>query len=267
MKPDLDGVSALIAEIAENEIASRYRKLDASAIRTKDGPNDLVTIVDDATEKALRSALLDLTPGAAFIGEEAAAADPAIADRIAEADRCWIVDPLDGTRNYVNGVDEFGTIVAYVENGVTTAGWIYAVPLKAMAVASRGDGVTWRGAVVSTKRQNTALLTGLRSTGWLAPEWRTKIVENLKKNTSSRSGHCSAYAYLKLLQGEVDFTLSSRIHAWDHAAGALLLEELGGQTRWLDSKSPYSPQQSDDRPLLATAPGRDWNAIANALSS
>jgi fructose-1,6-bisphosphatase/inositol monophosphatase family enzyme len=267
MKPDSGRVSALIAEISEKEIAARYRKLDPSAIRTKDGPNDLVTIVDEATEKALRSALLDLTPGAAFIGEEAAAADPAIADRIADEGRCWIVDPLDGTRNYVNGVDEFGTIVAYVENGVTTAGWIYAVPMKAVAVAVRGEGVTWKGVPVSAKGQIAALPTGLRSTGWLAPEWRTKIVENLKKNTSSRSGHCSAYAYLKLLQGEVDFTLSSRIHAWDHAAGALMLEELGGETRWLDSGSPYSPQQSDDRPLLATAPGRDWDTIANDLRS
>ncbi len=60
----------------------------------------------------MRSALLDLTPGALFIGEEAAASDPAIARGIAMAERCWIVDPLDGTRNFVHGVDEFGSIVA-----------------------------------------------------------------------------------------------------------------------------------------------------------
>lgn len=265
MKPDPGRVSAIIAEIAEKEIISHYRNLDASTVRTKDGPNDLVTIVDEATEKSLKAALLDLTPGAAFIGEEAAAADPSLTDRLIDESRCWIVDPLDGTRNYVNGVDEFGTIVAYVENGVTIAGWIYAAPLKAMAVASRGDGVLWRGAPVSAKDQTGARPTGLRSTGWLAPEWRSRIVENLKRNTSSLSGHCSAYAYLKLIMGDVDFALSSRIHAWDHAAGALMLEELGGEVRWLDSGSPYNPQTSEDRPLLATAPGRNWNAIADAL--
>lgn len=265
MKPDPERVAAIIAEIAEAEMIPRYRKLGAGAVKTKEGPTDLVTVVDEEVEKALKHRLLELAPGAAFVGEEAAAADRSVADETARADRCWIVDPLDGTRNFVNGVDEFGTIVAYAESGVTVAGWIYAAPLRAVAVAVRGAGVTWRGAPVRTKPQTAEKPLGLRSTGWLPPEWRDRLVANLKRNLSSRPGHCSAYAYLKLLEGEVDFKLSSRIHAWDHAAGALMLQELGGEARWLDTGEPYAPQPSADRPLLATAPGRDWPAIAHLL--
>lgn len=264
MRPHPERVAAIIAEIAEQEIAPHYKQLRPGAVRAKQGPHDLVTIVDEAMEAALRRALLDLTPGAAFVGEEAAAADPSILSRIGEAD-CWIVDPLDGTRNFVNGVDEFGVIVAYLERSRSVLGWIYAVPDRAMAIGERGVGVVWKGDAIRGDLQRDERPTGLRSTGWLGPEWRDRLTSSLKRNTNSRSGHCSAYAYLKLLRGEVDFKLSSRIHAWDHAAGALMLEELGGEVRWLDTGAPYAPQQSEDRPLLATAPGRDWSEIAGRL--
>lgn len=265
MRPNPERVAAIISEVAEAEMLPHYRKLGAGAVKTKEGPTDLVTVVDVAMEKELRRRLLDLTPGAAFVGEEAAAADPAIADGIARAERCWIVDPLDGTRNFVNGLDEFGTIVAFVENGVTTGGWIFAAPMRDTAIAALGAGVIWRGERVRTAPQAPEKPSGLRSTGWLLPEWRDRLVSSLKRNTASKPGHCSAYAYLKLIKGEVDFKLSSRIHAWDHAAGALMLKELSGEARWLDTRELYAPQKSEDRPLLATAPGRDWSGIAGLL--
>lgn len=265
MRPDPDRVAAIVAQIAETEMIPHYRKLGAGAVKTKDGPSDLVTVVDEAMEAALKSRLLDLTPGAAFVGEEGAAADPSLAQAISGADRCWIVDPLDGTRNFVEGVDEFGTIVAFVERGVTTGAWIYAAPLRSMAIASKGEGVAWRGAPVNVRAQSAGKPSGLRSTGWLSPEWRDRLIVRLRNNVASHPGHCSAYAYLKLIEGAVDFKLSSRVHAWDHAAGALMLQELGGDVRWLDSSEPYSPRGSEDRPILATAPGRDWTAIAGLL--
>ncbi len=266
MRPDPERVAAIISDIANSEIVPHYRKLAAGAVRAKTDPGDLVTIVDEAAEQALRRALLELTPGAAFIGEEAASADPAIMAKLGDTARCWIVDPLDGTRNFVNGVDEFGTIVAYVEDGRTLMGWIHAIPDRSIAIGSRGEGVTWRGSAIKTRRQREEKPSGLRSTGWLTPEWRDRLTFNLKRNVVSRPGHCSVYAYLKLLAGDVDFKLSSRIHPWDHAAGAMMLEELGGAARWLDTGEDYAPQTSRDRPLLATAPGRDWADIAQRLT-
>ncbi len=265
MNINVASVGAAIAEVVEAEMLPRYRKLDKREVKSKDGPNDLVTIVDHAVEDALRERLARVAPDAAFVGEEAAAADPSIAAQMATAAKCWIVDPLDGTRNFVNHVDEFGVIVAYVEQGVTIAGWIYAAPLRALCVGVRGRGVTWQGAPVEVRPQQDARPVGLRSIGWLTPEWRDRLAANLKAHTETRAGHCSAYAYLKLLSGEIDFKLSSRIHAWDHAAGALMVEELGGAVRWLDTLEPYRPGVSADRPLLAVAPGRDFAAIAALL--
>lgn len=258
-------VGALIAEIAEAEIAPRYGRLSEEEIREKSGPNDLVTEVDEATEAALKKALLGVRPDAVFIGEEAAAKDPSLVEKLGRDGAFWIVDPLDGTRNFVRGVDEFGTIVAFVEDGETRMGWIYAVPEKAIAIAERGSGAEWRGERIAPRAPQGDKLVALRSLGWAPPARADHLRSLLKDRFESRPGYCSAYAYLLLARGLVDFKLSSRIHPWDHVAGALIVKEIGGKTAFLDSGEDYPPMPSLDALLLGTAPGRDWRAIAEAL--
>ncbi|MBI1364826.1 MAG: inositol phosphatase [Alphaproteobacteria bacterium] len=263
---DPDRVEALIAEIAETEIAARFGKLSAEDIHEKSGPADLVTEADEAAERALKKALLGVRPDATFIGEETAAKNPSIVEALGEKGAFWIVDPLDGTRNFVTGAKEFGTIVAFVEGGETRMGWIYAVPEKSSGVAVRGAGARWRGAPIEPKAEPEGNLIALRSLGWAPPSRREQLRALLKQRFDSRPGYCSAYAYLSLARGLVDFKLSSRIHPWDHAAGALLVREAGGKIAFLDSGEDYPPMPSVDRLLLATAPGRDWSAIAASLS-
>ncbi|MEM9706250.1 MAG: hypothetical protein AAF850_09270, partial [Pseudomonadota bacterium] len=72
--------------------------------------------------------------------------------------------------------------------------------------------------------------------------------------------------YIKLIRGDVDFKLSSRIHAWDHAAGALMVSELKGRVAFLDTNEDYRPMASADRPLLATARGDEFADIAFGLT-
>lgn len=265
MRPDPFQVAAAIAEVAATEISPHFGRLEAGAVRQKSSPTDLVTRVDEAAEAALRRALGALAPDAGFVGEESAAADPSIVAALAGEGAFWIVDPLDGTRNFVNGVAEFGTIVAYIENGAVLMGWIYAAPDERCAIAVAGGGVEWDGKAPVTARPVNDPPLGLRSTGWLTPAWRDRLTRSLRSNLASRPGHCSAYAYLKLMTGEIDFKLSSRIHPWDHAAGALILAELGGRAAFLETGEVYSPRDTIDAPLLATAPDRDWSGIAARL--
>ena len=265
MRLDPEEVALRIAAIAEDEILARFGRLEPGAVREKSGPSDLVTEADEAAERALRIALHDIRPDAAFVGEELAARDPAIAEAIAKSDAVWIVDPLDGTRNFIRGVAEFAVIVALVEKGATRAGWIYAAPIGKCAVAVAGEGARYGGAAFRIRAATDPRPRGLRSVGYLPVQRQKQLRAALAANFETAPGHCSAYAYLKLAEGEVDFKLSSRIHPWDHAAGALLLAELGGETSFLDHRARYTPQVSLDAPLLGVAPGRDWAAIAARL--
>jgi fructose-1,6-bisphosphatase/inositol monophosphatase family enzyme len=263
MRPDPERVRIVLDDVVASEIAPHFGQLDAESIREKTSPTDLVTIVDEAAEHALKRALAPLAPGAGFIGEEAAASNPKIVAALAGEGSFWVVDPLDGTRNFVREVNEFGSIVAYVENGRTLMGWIYDIPNHNCVIAELGSGVEGLGQFRRGSIATPPL--GLRSIGWLNPKWRERLQRTLNERTATHPDHCSAYAYLKMARGEYDFKISSRVQPWDHAAGALLLTELGGAARWLDDGVDYSPGEIVDRPYLTTSPGRDWLSIADLL--
>ncbi|MEM9169872.1 MAG: inositol monophosphatase family protein, partial [Pseudomonadota bacterium] len=205
MRPDPQDVAKIIAETAQREMLPRFGRLATSSVYEKSGPNDLVTDVDYAMESALRSAFAELCPDADFIGEERAAADPAVMEGLAGPGRFWIVDPLDGTRNFVRGAAEFGTIVAFVEDGVTTMGWIYAAPDDAFAIAVKGSGASWTGPRPEKPRGDGGP-RGMRSVGWLSDEFG-HIGRNLRTEFRTDGSHCSAYAYIELLRGGFDFAV------------------------------------------------------------
>lgn len=265
MSVDPQRVAALIAEIAETEIIPRFGALKPGDVRVKSGPSDLVTTADERAEAALKKALHGVHPGAAFVGEESVAADPGLWRALSGSDPCWVVDPLDGTRNFVNGRTEFGTIVALVIGGATAAGWIYAAPQRCCAYAVTGEGAAIDGAPIAAVSGLAETPVAFRALGGLKTPEADRLRRVLAERFVSQPSHCSAYSYLKLAQGVADLQLSSRIHPWDHLAGALILDELGGRAAFLDDGAPLRPGRSVDRALLAAAPGRDWTQLAALL--
>ena len=262
---DLDAVARAIEEVAQTEIAPRFGRLKSGDIDTKTGPNDFVTEADRAAEKALSHAFANIYPGAAFIGEEAAAADPSILDALKGEGAFWIVDPLDGTRNFIQGRDEFGTIVALVENREIRAGWIYAIPDKAFAMASAGDGATWGGERLASLPAPKRISRGYRAIGNLNEPWKSELVPKLRATFATEPARCSAYAYIHMARGRADFGLYSRCSPWDHAAGALTLRELGGKCAYLDDGSPYAPVATQGRPMLSAGTAEAWERVRDAL--
>lgn len=262
---DTDKVSALIAEIADEEIFARFGTLSGEEINTKSHANDFVTTADQAAEAKLSRGLRALYPAAEFIGEEAAALDPALTYKLNDVGAFWIVDPLDGTRNFIQGRNEYATIVSLVVNGETRQGWIYAIPEKKFAVGSKGDGVQWNGADL-TPVISCAPYSGYRAIGSLAEPWKSKLVPQLRSKFKTQLARCSAYIYLHLLRGDQDFALYSRCHPWDHAAGVLMLQEIGGAARYLDDGENYTPRATTGRPLLAAGDAAVWGIMSNRLS-
>ncbi|MEM9494484.1 MAG: inositol monophosphatase family protein [Pseudomonadota bacterium] len=267
MSIDPGAVASLIAEIAEEHISPRYRKLAEGDIQTKSGPNDFVTEADLAAEAALEQALRGLYPGAAFIGEEGAARNPAILNDVQKQGAAWIVDPLDGTRNFIQGRDEFGTIVALVEGGKTRMGWIYAIPDKKCLIAQEGAGAEWAGKSLAPLASANGELRGLRAVGALEAPWKDTLAPQLRAGYETTSVRCSAYGYIKMALGERDFALYGRVHPWDHAAGVLTLEEIGGRAGYLDNQAPYTPENVIGRPFLVAGAKDRWDAVSKRLAS
>ena len=112
-------VSALLKEVAEQAILPQYRALHSDQIQEKE-PGDYVTSADLASEAMLKKGLTSLLPGSQVVGEEEISANPGLLDDLDDESPIWVIDPLDGTINFVNGVRGFAVQLALVENNVTT---------------------------------------------------------------------------------------------------------------------------------------------------
>lgn len=138
-------VEEAVRKAAAAEIMPRFRQLTADDIVEKNGPHDLVTVADRAAEAHLTASLTALLPGSVVVGEEAVHADPAVYEALHGDAPVWIVDPVDGTRQFVHGDPGFCTLVALARHGELLASWTYAPALEEFAVAVRGRGATLNG--------------------------------------------------------------------------------------------------------------------------
>jgi fructose-1,6-bisphosphatase/inositol monophosphatase family enzyme len=248
---DSKRVADLMRETAAAELLPRFRNLAPDQIRQK-RPGDFVTVADVASEQRLASSLAKILPGVPVVGEEAVEKDPGLVGLIARPDEsCWIVDPLDGTSNFAAGRDRFAMIVCLVRDRETVGGWILDVPNNRMAVALKGQGVTLEGVAVKgvpVIPRSPKGLVGFRIRKefdrQLAPVQRARLGELSSLN-------CAGREYIEILAGQFDFCLYRMTKPWDHAAGALMMQEAGGQALRF-SGAPYKPADSVESGIMAS---------------
>jgi len=265
---EMQAVTDLLREVANAEIRPRFGMLASHEIAQKSAVNDLVTIADLETEKALAQRLRQLFPGCAIIGEEAVAADPALLDTIGDAELAFIIDPVDGTWNFAHGVPMFATMVAAVRRGETIAAWIH-YPMSDDTLATvRGSGA-WRidamgqstRCSVST-RTRTEDMSGFMALPLFEPAHRQSLALSQMRLGGVTSYFCSAYEYRMLVTGAKEFGLNGRLMPWDHAPGQLLHSEAGGHSALCDGRA-YGPTFRDG-PFLLAPDMESWNEL-NAL--
>lgn len=258
--PDMKDIAALIETVAAEEITPRFGKLSAGEIRTKTGPEDLVTVADEAVEARLTPALRDMLPGSVVVGEEAVAADESILDLLDGTAPVWVIDPVDGTSNFANARPHVAVILALVAEGETVAAWIHDPIRGGMATAGKGQGA-WLNSNPLSAAGPAPLeeMPGSLNLSFFCQNKREKIERLQHRLGPVSSLHCAGQEYLSLCKGEKSFALYRRIKPWDHAAGVLMHQEAGGYSAKLDG-SPYRP--ADREGGLMLAPDQEsWNNL------
>ncbi|MGE6916881.1 inositol monophosphatase family protein [Achromobacter kerstersii] len=266
---DTRKLAAVLAETALTEVMPRFRNLPEGSVRGKSSPRDLVTDADEAAERMIGARLAKLHPGAVLIGEEASARNPALLNMLVDADLAFLIDPIDGTRNYVAGLPLFGMMIAACHRGDVIAGVIYDPVSRDSALAVRGEGA-WmeyeNGRRVPLTVAPPAPLEdmdGLIATGALPEPLRTTVNSHLSRLGSTASLRCAAHEYRMLAAGHCHIALYNQLTAWDHAAGWLLHREAGGYAARFDG-SPYKPTHRTGGLLYAPDAG-SWHAARKAL--
>jgi len=263
---DIDRVSRLIVEAADEEIMPRYDKLTAGDVREK-GPGDLVTVADEAMEHRLTVQLQDLLPGSVVVGEEAAARDDTVLNRLASDDPVWIIDPVDGTANFAKAKGDFGVMVGLVAGGQGVAGWIYDPVGRRMATAEIGAGAWLNDTRLSVAPApgDPAELSGVLLAGFYGDqELGRRVQQHRERVCALKSRRCAASEYLRIASGEMHFALFTKLMPWDHAPGVLIHGEAGGYNAYADGGS-YRPDRIT-APALLLAPDRpSWQSLYDRL--
>lgn len=264
---DPERVTAAIAEAAAIEVMPRFKKLLPSEIHAK-APNDMVTVADQAMEQRLGPLLVAMIPGATVIGEEAAAADATLLDRLKGEGDFWIIDPIDGTANFIEGRPHFATMVALLRGGRLMQGWIHDPVAGETAFAIRGGGA-WAGKrrlTVAKSPTNPAELVGTLHGGSLGDKsFGQRIQKRRNRVRAIKSLRAGSHEYLRLARGETHFSLFTQLMPWDHAPGALLHSEAGGHGGYVDSGDSYEAARVGERGWLLAPDRASWQALHRLL--
>jgi fructose-1,6-bisphosphatase/inositol monophosphatase family enzyme len=231
-------------------IKQYFNALSADQVVTKAHAQDFQTIADTESEKFLTQELQKLIPGSLVLGEEAQAAGQVSLDIFTSSkpdDYIWVIDPIDGTYNFVNDNDDFAIIVALVQNNETIGGWIYQPKTGDIISTIKGDGAYLNGK--TTQVSNATDFADLDGYSPVIYSGRTPFkthfqncATELKQIDNLRS---AGVHYLKMAAGQADFYMVHHSMPWDHLAGVLLFEEAGGVvTKW--DGSPYKPSDHKD---------------------
>ena len=264
-----DRLIDILWQAVEVEILPRFGKLSDEDIRTKSEAIDMVTEADEGAERLIHAEVSKLMPDALFVGEESVAADPALLAKLGGADLAVVVDPVDGTFNFANGVPLFGVMMSVIKGGETVAGLILDPFAGDCHVAEKGAGAHVVKLDGAHKPLRVAAplpvdqMLGASSTGYFYGDERANLLANLGLVRSTFSYRCAAHEYRLLAKGGMQFALYNKLMPWDHLAGALLVEEAGGHVARFDG-SRYLPSHTSGG-LLAACDKDSWLALRNTL--
>jgi myo-inositol-1(or 4)-monophosphatase len=227
-----------LATAAAEAAAAHIRSAGAPAAPgdwTRKGRHDFVTEVDRASERIISDMLLAQAPGSSILGEELTpGAGPG-------AGLVWVVDPLDGTTNFLHGLPWYAVSIAAVMDGRLEAGVVVNVPASERYTARRGGGA-WQGArrLAVSEIEDPAL--ALIGTGFpfkdvsALDEYAGQFARVAAGTSGIRRPGAAALDLADVAAGRFDGFWEQSLAPWDMAAGTLLIREAGGRVTDFDGQ-------------------------------
>jgi histidinol-phosphatase len=207
---------------AADEITLKHFQSTSLAVRTKIDMTP-VSEADEAVERMIRERLGKERPEDGIIGEEFGTSG--------NAARRWILDPIDGTKNYVRGIPVYATLIGFEENGRLAAGVVSAPALGRRWWASAGEGAFCNGKRIQASRiekLEDAHITYDSITDFDQHGGTVRFLALLRRCTRAR-GFGDFWAHMLVAEGAVEIAIEPAVAAWDMAAVQIIVEEAGGR--------------------------------------
>ena len=247
---ELADLACSVAREAGDLLISRHGQV--RVVDTKSSPTDVVTEMDRAAEDLIRRRILAARPGDAILGEEGGQIGAGTAVR-------WIVDPLDGTVNYLYGLSDWAVSIAAEVDGTVVAGAV-CVPVHRSLFSATAGGGGWLRSPGRDGPERLSCNSGVSLAGALVGtgfgyEAGRRVVQGqvvaalLPRVRDIRRAGAAAVDLCSLAAGRLDAFYERGLHAWDFAAGGLIAREAGAQIAGLHGRA------ASESMTLAAGPG------------
>ncbi|WP_392385884.1 inositol monophosphatase family protein [Marinomonas primoryensis] len=217
-----------ILESAIKKVGKRAQVIRQSGLSvTVKGRQDFVSEADVSVENELKEVIHALFPEDGFLGEESGL----VRGTDTKKSGVWVIDPIDGTTNYLQGMDYWCISVAYVINDVIQLGFVYAPDRDEFFFAQRGKGAYLNGAplTIQEPKKGQAIIGVGRSNRRPLQAYFDLLVVLDTNNVEHRRFGAGALMLAHVASGLVHGYFESHLNSWDALAGLLLIEEAGGR--------------------------------------
>jgi myo-inositol-1(or 4)-monophosphatase len=229
---ELLGLARSLARDAGDVLRSRPADL---GVTTKSSPTDVVTVMDKAAERVILDGLAAARPDDGIVSEESPASP-------GESGVRWLVDPLDGTVNYLYGIPHYAVSIAAEVDGEIAIGVVLDVEREVEYIATLGGGASCDGEPIRCSTQADPALslvaTGFNYTVELRRVQAREIAEILPVVRDIRRMGSAALDLCAVANGQVDAFFEAGMYPWDWAAGALIAGEAGARVAGLGGRPP-----------------------------
>lgn len=236
----------LAADIAvqAGELLAERQPQVRSFVGAKSSPTDMVTEVDTASERMIVDLILAIRPFDAILGEEGTA-------HAGRSGVRWVVDPLDGTTNFLYGFPMYAVSIAVEDNGETVAGAVFNAATNELFSAGKGLGATLNGEPIRVSAE-TDLSRALVGTGFgydasVRKDQAELLARLIGRVRDIRRAGSAALDLCHVACGRMDAYYEQGLNTWDWAAGELIVREAGGRAAFL-AEPPFAA-----RPCIVAA--------------
>jgi len=264
-KEIINYISDLLVEVNELIILKYYKNLSSKHINTKSSDDDYVSIADKESEIYIVKNLIGFLNINQYIGEETSYSNKDDYKSLEKNALYWVIDPIDGTKNYINGKNEFCSMISLVFNSIPIASFVY-YPLKNLLVyAFKGFGAysleikTKKIIQLRIQQNSFDNIVGSGGTKGIQEPLRQKVLQNLRKYTNRLFIGSAGIEAIMLASNETQFVFHGRVTPWDHSPLDLIIKESGGCVYMLNDKAEFNIFSRG--PILAASNDQIWENI------
>src|SRR3989338_139429 len=230
---------AIRAALEAGKILEKY--FETEIIKEIKEDTSITTLADKESEDIIKKIILEVFPDHSIMGEETGMTEN-------ESDYIWYIDPLDGTRNFSNGIPFFAVSIALTHQNEIKVGVIYNPTTDSLFYTEKGKGAYWNHHKMHVSKDNAkrCIVTVASGTKPLDTKLRRNLMHDLPGNvvSSVRDFGATAVDLAYVARGNTEADIKFGLHIYDFAAGILLVQEAGGKVTTTEGKPWKLPETS-----------------------